>query len=65
MFECTFPKGNPKQINIRAYKTFNELLFKKEQHNYFYIQDITKYHSFEQIFIKAPDKHVSLKNKLV
>ena len=61
MFECSFPKGNPKQISFRDYKTFHEIQFNKELHNYLYLQNITKYNIFEQIFIKVPDKHVSLK----
>ena len=51
--KSTFPKGKPKQIIYRNYKTFNNFNFKQDLNKALSSKDVKEYNCFEDVFLKC------------
>ena len=63
--KSTFPKGKPKQITYRNYKTFNNFNFKQDLNKALSSKYVKEYNCFEDVFFEVLNKHTPLKKKLL
>ena len=57
VMKSTFPKGKPKQITYRNYKTFNNFYFKQDLNEALSSKDVKEYNYFEDVFLEVLNKH--------
>ena len=65
VLKTSIPKGNPRPITYRDYKTFDSLKFNNELKNALTIENIDNCTNFAEKFLKVLDKHAPLKRKIL
>ena len=67
VMKTTFMKVKPREITYRSYKHFDRVIFKDDLKNElrFHTDNINKYLSFENAFLKVLDIHAPIKKKIV